>query len=111
MYGTDDKGDLIGQNSPNLIAPEQRENGLAGIEFALEKGYDRSRDYEVITKDGRRIPVELSAAVMKDAGGKPIGIVIIARDITERKREEEALQKAHDPLGGRRPIPGSHLSE
>jgi PAS domain S-box-containing protein/putative nucleotidyltransferase with HDIG domain len=98
MYGIDDKGDLIGQDILDFAAPEYREKGLAGIEFVLEKGYDRSRDYEVVTKDGRRIPVELSAAVMKDAHGKPIGIVIIARDITERKQAEEALRESEERL-------------
>ena len=94
MYGTDDKGDLIGQNSLDLLAPKHREKGLAGIEFVLEKGYDTSRDYEVISKNGSRVPVGLSAAVMKDAGGKPTGIVIIARDITERKRVEKELRES-----------------
>ena len=60
LYGADDKGDLIGQNVLALIAPEYQENGLAGIEFVMEQGYDKSRDYEIITKDGSRIPVELA---------------------------------------------------
>ncbi len=96
MYGTDDKEAVIGQDILALIAPEHREKGLAGIEFVLEKGYDKSRDYEIITKDGSRIPVELSAAIMNDAGGKPIGIVIVARDITDRKRAEEALRESEE---------------
>jgi PAS domain S-box-containing protein len=86
MYGADDKRDLIGQSCLDLIAPEYQENGLAGIEFVLEKGYDKSRGYDGITKDGRRIPVELSAGVMKDADGKSSGIVIVGRDITEPSR-------------------------
>jgi PAS domain S-box-containing protein len=101
MYGTDDKEDMVGRDGLDLIAPEQRERGLAGIGFVLEKGYDKSRGYDVITKDGSRIPVEMSAAVMKDADGKPIGIVNIVRDITERKRVEEALREAHDELEAR----------
>jgi PAS domain S-box-containing protein len=92
MYGSDNKGDLIGQHCLDFIAPERREKGQDGIEFVLEKGYDMSQGYEAITRDGRRIPMELSAAVMKDADGKPIGIVIIARDITERKQAEEELR-------------------
>jgi len=35
---------------------------------------------------------------MRDASGKIVGLCGIARDITERKRAEEALQKAHDEL-------------
>ena len=98
MYGIDDKEDSIGQNILDFVAPEQREKGLAGIEFVLEKGYDMSWGYDAVTKDGRRIPVELSATVMKDAHGKPTGIVIIARDITERKRAEEALRESEQRL-------------
>jgi len=98
LYGTEDKGDLTGQHVLDLIAPEHREKGLAGIGFVLERGYDKSQDYEIVAKDGRRIPAELSAAVMKDADGKPTGIVSIVRDITERKRMEEELRKAHDEL-------------
>jgi PAS domain S-box-containing protein len=91
MYGADDEQGLIGQNVLAFIAPEHREKGRAGMEFVLEKGHDMSRGYEVITRDGNRTPVELSATAMKDADGKSSGIVIIARDITERKRAEDQL--------------------
>jgi PAS domain S-box-containing protein len=96
MYGTDDKGDLIGKNSFDLIAPEDREKALAGTKETLEKGYLESREYNIITKDGSRIPVEMSAAIMKDVNRKPIGFVAISRDISERKRMEEALAKSEE---------------
>jgi PAS domain S-box-containing protein len=98
MYGTDDKEGLIGQNVLAFIAPEHRERGRAGMEFVLEKGYDMSRGYEVITKDSNRTPVELSATAMKDADGKPSGIVIIARDITERKQADERIRTYRERL-------------
>jgi len=95
MYGTDDKRDLIGKNSFDLIAPEELEKALAGMKEVLEKGYVTSREYHIITKDGGTIPVEMSAAIMKDADGKPIGSVGISRDITERKKTEEALKETN----------------
>ena len=93
MYGTDDKEDLIGKDSFSLIAPEDRERALAGMKEALEKGHTTSREYAIMTKSGGRIPVEMSAALMKDADGKPVGFVGISRDITERKRMEEELKR------------------
>ncbi len=51
------------------------------------KGYD----YEIIRKDGSRRVVEASVSIRKDASGKPIGFRGIGRDITERKKMEEAL--------------------
>gem|GEM_PF-1040852 len=95
MYGTDDKRDLIGKNSFELIAPEELEKALAGAKEVLEKGYVTNREYHIITKDGGRVPVEMSVAIMKDADGKPIGSVGISRDITERKKAEEALKETN----------------
>jgi PAS domain S-box-containing protein len=95
MYGTADKRDLIGKDSFDLIAPEELEKALAGTKEVLEKGYVTSREYHIITKDGGRVPVEMSVAIMKDADGKPIGSVGISRDITERKKTEEALKETN----------------
>ena len=39
------------------------------------------------------IPVRLSTALMNDDGGRPVGVVGIAQDITERKLIEERLQE------------------
>jgi PAS domain S-box-containing protein len=98
MYGTDNKGDLIGKSSFDLIAPEDREKALAGMKEVLEKEYSKDREYNIITKDGSRIPVEMNTAIMKDADGKPIGFVAISRDITERKEMEEKLRQYSEHL-------------
>jgi PAS domain S-box-containing protein len=98
MYGTDNKRDLIGKSSFDLIAPEDREKALAGMKEVLEKEYSKDREYNIITKDGSRIPVEMNTAIMKDADGKPIGFVAISRDITERKEMEEKLRQYSEHL-------------
>jgi len=98
MYGTDDKRDLIGKDSFELIAPEEREKALAGTKEVLEKGYVKSREYHIITKGGGRVPVEMSVAIMKEADGKPIGFVAVSRDITERKQAEEELESGKKKL-------------
>ena len=48
--------------------------------------------YEIIRKDGSRGFHELSASLMKDQAGQPIGFRGIAHDITERKLAEELLE-------------------
>ena len=48
---------------------------------------------EIITKDGRRIPIEVSSRLIS-RGGQPAGIQGIARDISERRRFEEQLRQA-----------------
>jgi PAS domain S-box-containing protein len=98
MYGTGNREELIGKSAFDLLAPEDREKALAGMKEALEKGYVKGEEYDVITKDGDRIPVEMSSAIMKDADGKPIGFVGISRDITERKQMEESIRRRNAEL-------------
>ncbi|MBN2119875.1 MAG: PAS domain S-box protein [Candidatus Omnitrophica bacterium] len=49
-------------------------------------------------KNGKKIPVLFSGSVMKDIYGSVICIVCTARDITDRKKTEETLQKAYTEL-------------
>jgi PAS domain S-box-containing protein len=91
MYGVDDKTELMGKNSFDLIAPEDREHALEGLQEAMKEGYSGSREYSVVAKDGRRVPVETNAAMMKDTTGRAIGFVGISRDISERRQLRQRL--------------------
>jgi PAS domain S-box-containing protein len=52
-------------------------------------------EYELKKKDGTLIPVETGGqAIFKD--GKPVAVQIITRDITERKKAEEALRDSEE---------------
>ncbi|MFA6598113.1 MAG: PAS domain S-box protein [Ignavibacteriaceae bacterium] len=42
-------------------------------------------------KDGSEFPISLSTTVINDKGGKPLGLIGVAHDITERKRAEKEL--------------------
>jgi PAS domain S-box-containing protein len=96
MYGTDNKGDLVGKNSYDLIAPEDREKAIASAKEVLERGYTKNREYHIITKDGSTILVAMNTAIMKDVDGKPTGFVAVSRDITERKESEKALRESEE---------------
>ena len=43
-------------------------------------------EYRFKKKDGQAIPLEVSASVLLDDAGQPMGIIAIGRDISERKR-------------------------
>ena len=98
MYGTDDKWDLVGKNSFDLFAPEDREKAIAGTKEVLERGYVENQEYHIITKDGGTVLVAMDTAIMKDVDGKPTGFVAVSRDITERKRMEQAIQESQEKL-------------
>ena len=64
---------------------------LAGESFS---GVE-SRRY---TKEGGILDVSISASIHLSRHRTPVGSIHILRDITQRKRAEEALKKAHDEL-------------
>ena len=45
----------------------------------------------LITKEGREIPIDDSAAPIRDAQGRLLGIILVFRDISERRQAEQAL--------------------
>jgi PAS domain S-box-containing protein len=51
-----------------------------------------------VTKDGRQIPYEWNAALLKDAHDNPIGISGVGRDTSERKKAEEENKKLEAQL-------------
>jgi PAS domain S-box-containing protein len=53
-------------------------------------------DWQLIRKDGTTRFVATSVSLLRNAKGEPIGFYGIARDVTERKRAEEALQASEE---------------
>ena len=73
-----------------LLIPPERHNEEPGILERIRRG-ERIEHYETIRrhKDGSLIDISLTVSPLKNADGKVIGASKIARDISERKREEE----------------------
>jgi PAS domain S-box-containing protein len=62
----------------------------------------------LISRDGREIPIDDSAAPIKAADGSVAGAVLIFRDITERRRaERERAELLENERGARRAAAGS----
>jgi PAS domain S-box-containing protein len=94
MFAAIDKLDLLGKGVLELIAPEDHEKALENIKRVLEGEKVTPKEYCIVRKDGSRNLSELSASVVIGGDGKPTGFVAVARDITERKRIEEALKQS-----------------
>jgi PAS domain S-box-containing protein len=88
MYGyTPDE--IIGQSVLKLI-PEERHDEEPMILSRLRKG-ERVENFETqrITKDKHLVDISLTISPIKDARGNIIGISKIARDIRDKKKEEQ----------------------
>ncbi len=52
----------------------------------------------LIRKDGSEVPIDDSGAPISGADGRTHGVVLVFRDVTERKRTEEELRRSRDEL-------------
>jgi PAS domain S-box-containing protein len=80
---------VIGQ-SINIIVPPELQEKEAEILEILGRG-DHLEHYETtrLTKDRFRVPVSLSVSPIRNAVGDVIGVSKVARDITDRRRNEQ----------------------
>ncbi len=67
------------------------------LEAAKTATPDRARilELEVYKKDGSVIWVENTLSFIRDKGQKPIGVLVVSRDIAERKQAESDLRSSH----------------
>jgi len=86
------KQELLSKTYWDLTPPEHRELQAQAIATVLQAGEPQEYEKEYVRKDGSRIPVSLTVFAVKGDDGKPTGVAAIVKDITERKRTEEALQ-------------------
>jgi len=81
-----------------LTPPESLEREMTHLAELDRTGKPVRFEKEYIRKDGRRVPVEVLAHLMRDESGKVVCYYSFVTDITERKRVSEALRKSRDEL-------------
>jgi PAS domain S-box-containing protein len=93
---------LFGYSSPEavgrpitILIPPERIHEEAEILARIARG-ERIDHFETVrvTKDGHRLDISLTVSPIRDVSGEIIGVSKIARDITDRKRAEQALREA-----------------
>ncbi|MGD0278564.1 MAG: PAS domain S-box protein [Smithella sp.] len=97
-------GEWLKLNTRDVVSPQQFAKNAAVIEEELAKAadpqYDRnaifSYESEEIRKDGTTFLAEINATSLWSEDGKPIGIIGITRDISDRKKAETALKESEE---------------
>lgn len=93
LHGFSSKDEVIGRNSLDFIAQNDKEKARKNMARTLEKGNVKNIEYTLLTKDGRKFPAELSASVVRDGQSIPKSFVAITKDISDRKRIESEMKK------------------
>ena len=98
LHRAESADEFLGKTAWDYLIPEEHEKANLYYQKTLSDGITRGIELSFFRKDGTRFPSELSSALVKDASGKAVAIINVLRDITERKRAEEALQREHRTL-------------
>jgi PAS domain S-box-containing protein len=88
--------EVIGRPVSLLMSPE-RADDLAKIMVMLKVG-ESLKNHETLglRKDGKIVPISLTVSPVKDLDGTIVGASTIARDISERKRQEAILRESEE---------------
>jgi two-component system, cell cycle sensor histidine kinase and response regulator CckA len=76
------------------IHPDDRENVKKAAEEAQRSGIGKTLEYRIRHKNGTWLVLESTSSVILGPHGKPEKLVIVNRNISERKRAEEALRRS-----------------
>jgi two-component system sensor histidine kinase/response regulator len=82
--------EVVGKNFSQLIPQKYAARARTMLEHTVAGEEPAVMEWEIVAKDGHRVPLEVSARLIRQ-DGRPVGVQGIARDITERKRAEAAL--------------------
>jgi PAS domain S-box-containing protein len=88
-----DEQELTGKHISIVRSPKNKHDS---VEVILPATLNGGWHGELINrrKDGSEFPVYLSTSVIQDESGKPVGLIGVTTDITDRKRAEQQLQES-----------------
>ncbi|MBD3319543.1 MAG: diguanylate cyclase [Chitinivibrionales bacterium] len=88
--------EIVGKPFRILFVNEAGERKI--MDAVLRSGKSVNEEIPMKTKEGEIIHLNLSISEMKDEGGQIIGMVVTAKDITEKKKLELELVKKNEML-------------
>lgn len=93
------RSDLIGKNIRSIVHRKDKSKFFSRfLKLVKKQGEITDMESTVRTKIGKKMVVSLSASCLYDDNNVVRGIILIARDITRRKRIEERLKRSYQIL-------------
>lgn len=86
-------GPIIGKTASELFASGSVSEASRSDETVIKTGRAQTTEYELAVKGGTRTFLT-TRSPYRDGEGKVIGVIVIARDITERRSIEERLRQS-----------------
>ena len=76
------------------VHPDDRQRVVDAVDASVEHGADYGIEHRIVWPDGTVRWVQETGDVLRDNSGKPVRMLGIVQDVTDRKRIERALQQA-----------------
>jgi PAS domain S-box-containing protein len=92
------KEDLRNTSGLDQIHPGDRARIIEATEEAKRTGLSPRVEYRMLHKDGSYRTMESTSSAVQNAEGKIEGLIVVNRDISERKQAEEVLRQKEEQL-------------
>ncbi|MDI6765452.1 MAG: PAS domain S-box protein [Bacteroidota bacterium] len=89
-----DPKSLYGTDSFQEIHPEDRERIKQIFQETVKTGVGQRAEYRFLLKDGRIRHIESQGSIIKDKDGKISQVVVVSRDVTEKKILEQQFLRS-----------------
>jgi PAS domain S-box-containing protein len=96
LTGHQNLGEIMDRRVEEWTASYDVERNAREVRKCMQEGTVRQLEVDYLDPHGKVTPIEINASVMETTQGRRI--IALCRDITERKRAEEALRKEHRTL-------------
>jgi PAS domain S-box-containing protein len=80
-----------GRRVGDLLVPPGASAEADAIMEQVRSGRTWTGEFDIRTKDGRKLRVQVSDSLLHDADGRPVAIVGVSSDVTARRRAEQRL--------------------
>jgi diguanylate cyclase (GGDEF)-like protein/PAS domain S-box-containing protein len=97
------RAEVLGRDSSEFLTPESRRRALESVvPRFIREGSLRDVDYQMQTRSGEIIDVQLCAIWETDAEGRPLRTLSVLKDVTEARRLAQRMAHLahHDALTG-----------
>lgn len=96
FFGRHGPDELTGKNIVDLLSPEDRAGTLPNIQKRLAGELTENQEFALEVATGERRWGELNPTILNNVDGQAVGSIIVLRDITKRRRVEEALRRSQE---------------
>lgn len=91
LHGYSSKNELVSVNLFALFSQRYHERAIEELKKTRILGPVKNLECTMLGRDGNEFPAELSAGAIMDSSGNPLGLVVVTKDVTDRKHLQEQL--------------------